>query len=470
MMGAEDPWAQVLSEQDPTPVPSVDDSQGNETRSYRTEVLQDLQDHSEYGSAFGEVGSDSQVYGDEARVTSGRQRKKGRRRGLKIVLISVLAVVLLSGGALTYAYIDLNSKLNQEDVGRVLGRNQPKAPVATSAVKYPGDPHAGRAVNILVLGTDSRSGDYSDGARSDTAMVVHVSADRTRVDVVSIPRDTLITIPANCPKEGGGTIAAAGWSNQGFNAAFAWGIYHGKSLATGIACSTLATEALSGLTIDKYVVVNFLGFVDVVDAIGGIDVELLCPIKAPNIGLDLSAGVHHIEGWTSVSLARARKGKGLGDQSDLHRIYRQQKIFDAVIDKVYAMNYFRDFSKLYNLAGAGISSVSTDLGDNLAEIAGFAYSLKNLNMNSLHFVMLPVGSAGNGTNVAVIQSQAKPIWDALRDDVPMPGTEVPVVAEDPGANPAPEDPGAGQAQAPVVDDEPKSTTNGPIVIQRPEDC
>ena len=372
--------------------------------------------------------------GEEAPTLPATRPRRGvkakKHRGLKAALIVSVAIVLAIVGAGAYIWFDLNGKLNSEDVGNLLGTNRPPTSGISHSSKAPGDPFAGRPVNILVMGTDSRegsntqvSGDDPGGMRSDTTFILHVSADRTRVDAVSIPRDTWITIP-DCLDEDGEIIPEAGWMHMGFNSAFAYGVESGGSLVTGAACAIRAVEEVANIRIDAYVVVDFMGFVNVVDAIGGLDVTLQCPIYSRLAGgLDLPAGVVHLDGMTAVNLARARTGQGLGDGSDLQRIHRQQALFTGIANKVYEMNYVTDFPKLYNLVGAVIGSLTTDLGDNLAEIAGFAYSLKGFNASDITFETIPVGDAGDGVHVVFRTSQAEPFWDALRNDLPLPGHE-----------------------------------------------
>jgi len=398
-----------------------------------------------------------------------------KRTGLRVTLIVISAIVLIVAGGLTYAWFDLNGQLKHPDVEPIIGTNRPSAftPTTAPSVKYPLDPFAGSPVNILVMGIDSReganagvSGDDPGGIRPDTTFIAHVSADRTRVDSVSIPRDMYVTIP-QCTDESGNLIEAAGWTKQNFNAAFgeAWA-QAGQSIPAGVACAIRTVEEMSDVRIDAYVVVDFMGFVDVVNDIGGLDVTLLCPIYAPEAeGLDLPAGQIHIDGIQAVGLARARIGDGLGGGSDLERIERQHLLFNAVIDKVYAMNYVTDFPKLYSLVGSVISSITTDIGDNLADIAGFAFSFKNFDTNNINFITVPVSDAGNHSNVVLLSSQAEPIWEALRTDSYLPGFE-PDVAQ--GSVPEDTEVAAEsqEPQNPQTGEEPPAAP----VVQRPSDC
>jgi len=405
-----------------------------------------------------------------------------KRTGLRVTLIVVIAIVLIVAGGVAYAWFDLNGRLNHQDVGSILGSDRPSTftPTTAPSVKYPGDPYAGQAVNILVMGTDSREGanagvsaDDPGGMRSDTTFIAHVSADRTRVNAVSIPRDMYITIP-QCTDQNGKIIPEAGSRNEGFNAAFSYGSKAGGgSFATGAACTIRAVEEMSNVRIDAYVVVDFMGFIDVVDSIGGLDVQLLCPIYAKAAGgLDLPAGEVHLDGSTAIQLARARLGTGLGGQSDLERVQRQHLLFNAIVDKVYAMNYVTDFPKLYSLVASVIGALTTDLGTNIAEIAGFGFSLKNLNTSNIVFVTVPVSDAGDHSHVVLRTSAAEPIWEALRTDQYLPGYE-PVEPVPPDVNvdnPESETTGAqAEPQNPATSEEPPPPPGAPVV-QLPTDC
>jgi len=265
--------------------------------------------------------------------------------------------------------------------------------------------------------------------------------------------------------------------HMGFNAAFAYGVDSGGSIATGAACAIRAVEAMSDVRIDAYLVVDFMGFVDVVDAVGGVDVTLLCPMQSRNAGgLDLPAGVSHLDGITAVNVARARTGAGVGDGSDLQRINRQHALFNAIMDKVYSMNYVTDFPKLYSLVSAVIGSVTTDIGRNLSDIAGFAYSLKSLNMSNVTFETIPVSDAGNGVNVVIRTSQAEPLWKALRNDRPLHELDPSATPSGSSADPEAIDP-SETPTAPETSETPgsvpDSTPSGPPApptIQQPSDC
>ncbi|HEY5989781.1 MAG TPA: LCP family protein, partial [Streptosporangiaceae bacterium] len=171
-------------------------------------------------------------------------------------------------------------------------------------------------LNILVAGVDLRTGltrgqaralhvGHAVTANADTLMLAHISADRSRVTVISFPRDSWVDIP--------------GHGMNKINAAFGLG---GPKLVVA------TIEHDTGLTINHYVEVNFLGFVRVIDALGGVNVCLPRPVNDPYSGMRLSAGVHHVNGITALKYARDRHSFPM---SDLARIYHQQSLLSSLL-------------------------------------------------------------------------------------------------------------------------------------------
>ena len=360
------------------------------------------------------------VYQDAKGKGSGKKKRHRVRNGILIGLL-VLVVAIVTTGVVVY--MQLNGTLHRESITNMMGGDRPTNVASVSDYRSMGDPFAGQAVNILVIGSDSRSGansaqanDGVTGERSDTTLIVHVSADRTRIDAVSIPRDTLITIP-NCVYEDGTRVPGSGAVSQKFNAAFSYGSMGQKgTVASGVACAIKAVEAMSNVRIDEYIVVDFAGFQQIVNAIHGVDIYLPCAVVAPKAdNLDLPKGVNHLSGKVATAYARARTGQGLGDGSDLMRIQRQQALFEAVAVKVLSMNVLTDLKPLYQFVSAVAGAVTTDLG-NITDIAGFAYSMRGMDVSSLTFTTVPVGAAGDGSSVLVQTLRAAPIWQALNKD------------------------------------------------------
>ncbi|MDR0783867.1 MAG: LCP family protein [Propionibacteriaceae bacterium] len=400
--------------------------------------------------------------------------RKGR--AVKIVLVSLLAVVLIVGGTGTYIFFSLQSGLGGGQV-KVPGP-RPTTQGPTSEVSNPGDPYAGRALNILVMGTDSREGgnveisadDDLIFGRSDTTFIAHISGDRTRVEIVSFPRDARVRV-AEC-EDGDGDIIYASWATVKFNEVFFYGWEQGGSQATGVACLIKTVESLTDVYIDAYLMVDFAGFVDVVNAVGGVNVNLLCPIYSENAGgLDLPAGVSKLDGWHAVQLARARTGDGLGDGTDIARIQRQQALVKALIQTVMDLNLVTDLSKLYDFVKKALASVTTDLGGNkLLDLAGFAFSLRHFNTDAIYGMTVPWHYVEEG-GVVLNEWEALPIWEALKNDQLLPGEEA-LPPVDPTQSTVPTTPGATNTGGGLG---PTSTPTSPIMrppvtIQTEADC
>jgi len=340
-------------------------------------------------------------------------------RAGKIVLIVMLAFLLVAGSTVGVLYAKLNSRITQEYIDPMLGSERPTIQAPTSTVTSPVDPFTGRALNIVVIGSDSRGdADPGMGQRSDTTFIAHISADRTRVDLVSIPRDTLVTIP-NCVYSDGSTVPGSGARNQKFNAAFSFGSLGSKgNSASGAACTIKLIEALSGVRIDGFVVIDFAGFKQIIDAIGGVDIFLPCDVVSGEDWLSLPAGPNHLAGVMALRYARARIGQGLGDGSDLMRIQRQQVLFKAIAMKALSMNYLTNLTTLYDFAGSLADAITTNLGSAL-DLAGLAYSLRGIDTESITFNTIPIKAAKDHVNVEIVPDQVGPFWWALAGDTPV---------------------------------------------------
>src|SRR6201994_1733177 len=205
-------------------------------------------------------------------------------------------------------------------------------------------------LNILVAGVDQRTGlthhqevvlhvgdDVS--RNSDTLMLVHVSADRSRVTVVSIPRDSWVGIP--------------GHGDSKINAAYGLG---------GPKLMVQTVEQATGLTINHYVEVNFLGFVKIIDSLGGVNICLPPPVDDPYSGLRLSAGVHHVDGITALAYARDRHSFAT---SDLARIQDQQKLLSTALANAIHSGLLANPLRLSGFISAAVSALTVDKGLNV---------------------------------------------------------------------------------------------------------
>lgn len=346
--------------------------------------------------------------------------KKHTRLWLKIILLSVLAIFLFTSTGLALVYRDLNSQI--------------KVVALPSSVKKknPTDNYNGKSINILVIGSDSRHGKGNQGygadagQRSDTTFVVHISKNRERVEIVSIPRDTLVTIP-RCERKNGTTYYGA--QNQQFNWAFAMGGGDINDAEGGLSCTWKTVELMSGLTIDEAMVVDFNGFKSMINALGGLDVYIDKPINDPHgAGLIIKeTGCRHFNGEEALSLARVRSGVEGGDGSDLQRITRQQRIMGIMLRTALKKNLITDLPSLYNFMKNGLSSLTTTPAlASSSTVAGLTWSLRQLQPENVIFIKLPVVPAPSNPNRVVENRRLTPgLWEALRQDTLLPpGIEV----------------------------------------------
>ena len=336
---------------------------------------------------------------------------------LKAVGLTLAGTLVLGVAAAGWAYWHLNGNIRSVDIDNALGDDRPARAVTTpDAVSAPSSasasasPQPSGALNILVLGSDSRSGKAnqalgggdSSGARSDTAMVVHIDAGRTRATVVSIPRDTLVTRPS-CPLSSGGSTAVA--YGAMFNSAYSIG---------GPVCAVKTVESVTDVRMDHYIEIDFSGFAKLVNALGGVTVTTDEDIDDSDSHLHLKAGTHHLNGKQALALARTRHG--IGDGSDLGRIGLQQNLVKALLARIAGQNLLTDPAKLYGVADAVTDSLTTDTGlDSLAELMSLGKSLGGLKPGNVRTVMMPVVTAPSDPNrVVAKQPAASDLWASLR--------------------------------------------------------
>jgi LCP family protein required for cell wall assembly len=323
-----------------------------------------------------------------------------------------LAVVLLLGASGAYlVYRHLNGNLHQVNVSGLLGSR----PVDIRP----------QAENIVVIGSDTRFGQgrgYGSSAQlntdhSDTLLIVHIAASRRWADVMSIPRDSWVNIPA-C-RMGNGQVAAA----QAFkiNEAFTIGNLYGNKTALGTACVIKTVELNTGIRIDHFVVVNFSGLKDMVNAVGGVPECNTKPINDPKSGLHLTAGHHVLNGRQALGYVRARYT--LGNGSDLERITRQQAFMSALVSRAKSKEL--NPLALYRFLDAATKSLTID--SQLGGIHGLynlATSLKNLPPGKVTFFTLPTYprsyvDPADTADLLWTQPQDSLIFQAFRHDVPV---------------------------------------------------
>jgi LCP family protein required for cell wall assembly len=323
----------------------------------------------------------------------------------------VAAIVLVSASGAYAVYRHLNANLRQVDVSGDLGTQ-------------PVDLHP-QAQNILVLGSDTRRGQghgYGNPselntAHSDTLMIVHISADRKWANILSIPRDSWVNIPA-C-RMGNGQLSSP--TTFKINEAFTLGSLDGNNTDLGTACTIKTVEQDTGIRIDHFADVNFSGFRDMVNAVGGVPECNTKAIDDPKSGLHLSKGHHLLNGTQALGYVRARYT--LGNGSDLERITRQQAFMSSLVERVKSK--LLNPLAIYHFLDAATRSLTIDkeLGG-IRGLYNLATSMRDMSPGNVTFFTLPTypRSYVDPTDTADVlwtQPQDSLVFQAFRDDVPV---------------------------------------------------
>jgi LCP family protein required for cell wall assembly len=334
-------------------------------------------------------------------VTSRRQvqSRPPRRRWVRRAAILLVSILVVGGGILAWATWRLSTNINRVDVSGVVGTDRPAV-----------DPNAGKAVNLLLLGSDTRVGKGNDnygemtqdpGQHSDTNLFVHVSADRSWATAVSIPRDSMVPGPPECSPDS----PTSQWAVRQWNTNYKIG---------GTGCVIRAFEGNTGIFVDHYAVVDFRGFKDMVDALGGVEVCTPEPIKDRDSELTLAAGRHRLDGEQALGYVRTRKS--LGDGSDLGRIGRQQAFLSSIAQEGTSSELLRQPTKLYSFLSAATRSLTTDPEFDLDAMADLATSLRGIGLDRLEFITVPSETYEPDPNRVQWSPSAEQIWSALRED------------------------------------------------------
>ncbi|MGW6915713.1 LCP family protein [Kitasatospora sp. NPDC054939] len=345
-----------------------------------------------------------------------------RRRRIVRTALGVVAVLVLSvTGAGAWFYHRLDTNITTFDPGGV-ATTRPPAPV-------PVKPGASVPVNVLLLGSDTRNDGNADlgggeegVGHSDTAILLHVYADRRHAVGVSIPRDALVTIPSCRLPNGKWTAPRTG---RMFNEAFTVG----GSPQGNPACTQNTVEELTGLRIDHTIVVDFKGVAAMTDAIKGVDVCVPNAVDSHNI--KLKKGPQKISGQPAVDYLRARYG--FGDNSDIGRMKRQQAFLSSMIKKVQGLGF--DLPTLLPLADAATRSLTVDEGLGSAmKLVEFAQSLQHIKLSDITFVTAPWRYSGS--RVALVHPDVDTLWKLLREDRTLDGQSTAQSAAPSSASPS----------------------------------
>lgn len=405
------------------------------------------------------------VIGDPATRTDGT-RRGGARRGKarkrhtvgKVLLSTMVVLGMVTGLGTVWLYRDLNHNLDVVDVADQL-YDQPDKPESTE----PQEP-----LNILVMGSDDRDGSGNNidgltgsGQRSDTTLLFHLSGDRKSAYGVSIPRDSLVTRP-DCIGDDGETIEGA--DNAMWNEAFAVG---------GPACTIQQFQTLTDIKVDHFVVVDFAGFKDMVDAIDGVPVCIPEDISDPAHDIDIKAGTRELRGKEALNYVRARYT--LGDGSDIGRVKRQQAFIAAMANKVVSGGVLARPDRLIGFLRAATKSLTVDPGlDNFVKISKVGLGFKDIGLSRVRFITIPwaYDTREEYRGRVVWTEDAERVWNRVLNDKPMsrnldsgtldaanlPGS--PSTSQSPSDSESPSDSGSPSGDASPSDDPSASTGTG----------
>jgi LCP family protein required for cell wall assembly len=360
---------------------------------------------------------------EEPRADQARHKDVPSRRRTIIkrvlVVVGVLAVLLASG--LVVAYKKLEGNINDISISESLGTDRPD----TVKVQGPKEP-----LNVLVMGSDNRDGTNIGGdtpGLSDTAILLHLSADRKRAYGVSIPRDAMVERPDCRTKNGRKTIPGA---LTQFNAAYAVG---------GPACTIKTVEKISDVRIDHFVVINFAGFKEMVNAVNGVKVCVPEEVNDDIGHIHLPAGTYKVNGNQALDYVRVRHGIG-APTGDIGRMKRQQAFIAAMIEKVVSKGTLANPVRLYRFLDAATQSLTTDTGfASLKELASLGSSLKNIGLDNIQFITIPNEPYAADPNRLQLAPESSQVWRKIRFDRPLGkfGAEAVTPGRKPGETPTP---------------------------------
>jgi LCP family protein required for cell wall assembly len=346
------------------------------------------------------------------RPTRSRAPREGKRHVLRWV--AVAAVVILAAGTLA-AYVKYRAIY--DSITRV---NVPGSELGQRPVQY-----STASENILVYGDDSRKGldahqqlilhtGSDQGNNTDTIMLIHLSPGHHEVTVMSIPRDTMVPMYQCDPGPGHPGQQADPNSYVQINSLLAAG---------GPVCLWKTVEQQTGIFINHFIGIGMLGFVKVVDDLGGVNVCV--PFNVNNLvsGLDLTAGEHHINGIEALAFWRTRED--IGNGSDLERIQRDQFMSAQVVKGVLSSGLLSNPLRLLSVVSDAAASMTTDSGMTVSDLVGIANSLRNLSSKNVQFITAPNQAwPANNQRVQFAQPQAGEVFSAIAHDVTVPKVKV----------------------------------------------
>ncbi|MEU4240731.1 LCP family protein [Actinoplanes sp. NPDC026619] len=328
----------------------------------------------------------------EVRTHKSPKKKRSKK---KIVLICILVPLILIGIGLIGGGLYLKNV--ESKVQRVDAFTQ--VPEASRPQK---EAAAGKAINFLLLGSDTRDPENVGGSRSDTIIVMHLNKDQSAAQLISIPRDTYVHIPKSADGKHGNV-------DSKINAAYAWG---------GIPLMVQTVEEYTNIRLDHVALVDFAGFKDIVDALGGVTIDVESTFTSThslnaNHERHFEKGVQKMDGAAALDYARERYSFKDGDFA---RIRHQQQVIKAILDKASSSGTMSSPSRINSFLKATTDTVSVDKDLNMLSMAT---QLRHLGSGNLNFYTSPsagTGMIGDQSVVKPDKAKAKALYAAVRKD------------------------------------------------------
>jgi len=353
-------------------------------------------------------------HGRAQRAWAKQQAAAGRpasrtKKAAKWSSIGMCLVLLAAGGFVVYVY--------ETTVGSI--KHTALLPKGMTEAALPADPYGNTAQNILLIGSDTRDsaadcdlgGDCSKsdaadnvGANADSEMILHVSAEGTNATMLSIPRDTVVSLP-NCSETNGVTSLTGSYSDYQINSA----------LQYGPACQVAAVHALTGITITGYVMFDFSGVVSMSDALGGVPVCVTAAVDDSNSGLKLPAGDSTVEGDQALEFLRTRDS--FFDGSDLGREEATHYFLSQLIQTLRKSTNFSNLGELISIGqAAGKATTVSNNYAGLTNLEGLVESLDKVPTNSIALLTMPWEYDPNNQDRVIPSSAATAVFADIQDD------------------------------------------------------
>ncbi|WP_434590468.1 LCP family protein [Streptomyces sp. A5-4] len=345
----------------------------------------------------------------------GKERGKGRILRLTAMVLSVLILALAGAGYLYYNH--LNSILKKDELS--LGDKAMADHKANAAGQTP--------MNILLIGSDARNSDENKrlgGARdtfdspplADVQMLVHVSADRSNISVVSMPRDTMLKMP-KCTDPDTAKVYPASTGLMMTNESLGRG---------GPGCTVAAWYNLTGITIDHFMMIDFGGVVSMADAIGGVPVCVSDNVRSRDSlghgsGLELKKGTTKVKGEQALQWLRTRYG--FEDGSDLARTHAQHMYMNSMVRELKTNTKLSDPIKLRKLAESAARALTVDDGlGTVKKLYDLGEDLKQVPTSRITMTTMPwQQSTVKAGKVEPKKDEAEQLFRMVREDTPLDG-------------------------------------------------